>query len=64
MLEEQYATTKARVDRSKFHYDVSPLLVVETSQFDSEGSEQALDDLVKQIRGMGAGTRYYVPRTK
>ena len=24
MLEEQYATRKARVDRSKFHYDVSP----------------------------------------
>jgi deoxyguanosine kinase len=47
-----------------FHYNATPLLVVETSQFDSEGSEQALDDLVKQIRGMGAGTRYYVPRTK
>jgi deoxyguanosine kinase len=47
-----------------FHYNATPLLVVETSQFDSEGSEQALDDLVKQIRGMGGGTRYYVPRTK
>jgi deoxyadenosine/deoxycytidine kinase len=47
-----------------FHYTATPLLVVETSQFDSEGSEQALDDLVKQIRGMGLGTRYYVPRTK
>ena len=47
-----------------FHYNATPLLVVETSQFDSEGSEQALDDLVKQIRGMGLGTRYYVPRTK
>jgi len=47
-----------------FHYNATPLLVVETSQFDSEGSEQALDDLVKQIRGMGPGTRYYVPRTK
>ena len=47
-----------------FHYNATPLLVVETSQFDSEGSEEALDDLVKQIRGMGPGTRYYVPRTK
>ena len=47
-----------------FHYNATPLLVVETSQFDSEGSEEALDDLVKQIRGMGGGTRYYVPRTK
>jgi deoxyadenosine/deoxycytidine kinase len=47
-----------------FHYDATPLLVVETSQFDSEVSDEALDDLVKQIDQMGAGTRYYVPRTK
>jgi deoxyguanosine kinase len=47
-----------------FHYNATPLLVVETSQFDSEASEEALDDLVKQIKTMGAGTRYYVPRTK
>jgi deoxyguanosine kinase len=47
-----------------FHYDATPLLVVETSQFDSAVSDEALDDLVKQIGQMGAGTRYYVPRTK
>ena len=47
-----------------FHYDATPLLVVETSHFDSEASEEALEDLIKQIRGMGAGTRYYVPRTR
>ena len=47
-----------------FHYDATPLLVVETSQFDSEVSDEALDDLVKQVAHMGAGTRYYVPRTK
>jgi len=47
-----------------FHYNATPLLVVETSQFDSEASDQALDDLVRQIREMGPGTRYYVPRTK
>ena len=46
-----------------FHYTATPLLVVETSQFDSESSE-ALDDLLKQVRAMGPGTRYYVPRTK
>jgi deoxyguanosine kinase len=45
-----------------FHYNATPLLVVETSQFDSDASDEALDDLVKQIKGMGAGTRYYVPR--
>ena len=47
-----------------FHYDATPLLVVETSQFDSDVSDEALDDLVRQISQMGAGTRYYVPRTK
>ena len=47
-----------------FHYNATPLLVVETSQFDSDASDEALDDLIKQIRAMGPGTRYYVPRTK
>src|SRR5204862_5103335 len=47
-----------------FHYNNTPLLVVETSQFDSDASDEALDDLIKQIRAMGPGTRYYVPRTK
>jgi deoxyguanosine kinase len=47
-----------------FHYEVTPLLVVETSQFDSEASDEALDDLIKQIRAMRPGTRYYVPRTR
>ena len=47
-----------------FQYDATPLLVVETSQFDSEASDEALDDLVKQIRVAGPGTRYYVPRTR
>ncbi|MGE0705903.1 MAG: deoxynucleoside kinase [Vicinamibacterales bacterium] len=46
-----------------FHYDRTPLLVVETSQFDSDASDEALDDLVKQMRTMQGGTRYYVPRT-
>lgn len=47
-----------------FHYNATPLLVVETSEFDTEASEEALDDLVRQIRSMGPGTRYYVPRTR
>jgi deoxyguanosine kinase len=46
-----------------FHYTATPLLVVETSQLDLAGSDEALDDLIKQINGMGRGTRYYVPRT-
>jgi deoxyadenosine/deoxycytidine kinase len=47
-----------------FHYNTTPLLVVETSQFDSDTSDEAVDDLVKQIRTMGTGTQYYVPRTR
>ena len=47
-----------------FHYSTTPLLVVETSEFDPETSDDALDDLVRQIQGMGKGTRYYVPRTR
>ena len=47
-----------------FHYNATPLLVVETSQFDAKWGDAALDDLVKQLRGMGRGTRYYVPRTR
>jgi deoxyadenosine/deoxycytidine kinase len=46
-----------------FHYTATPLLVVETSQLDLSGSDDALEDLVKQINGMGRGTQYYVPRT-
>jgi deoxyguanosine kinase len=45
-----------------FHYNDTPLLVVETSQFDLEWGEEALTDLERQLRGMGRGTRYYVPR--
>src|SRR5688500_9923472 len=46
-----------------FHYNATPLLVVETSQFDLSWGEEALTDLERQLRTMGKGTRYYVPRT-
>jgi deoxyadenosine/deoxycytidine kinase len=46
-----------------FHYSATPLLVVETSQFDPAWGEEALADLERQIRTMGKGTRYYVART-
>ena len=45
-----------------FHYTATPLLVVETSEFDPESDDAALDELVKQIKSMGKGTRYYVAR--
>lgn len=46
-----------------FHYAATPLLVVETSQSDMSWGDAALEDLVRQLNGMGKGTRYYVPRT-
>ena len=45
-----------------FHYSATPLLVVETSQFDLDASDEALDELIRQIRAMNRGTRYYVAR--
>ncbi len=46
-----------------FHYTAAPLLVVEMSESDLAWSANALDDLLRQVEGMGSRTRYYVPRT-
>jgi len=46
-----------------FHYTATPLLVVETSHMDLTWGDEAVDDLLRQVRTMGKGTRYYVPRT-
>ena len=45
-----------------FHYNATPLLVVDTSHAEFHTSDRALDDLIRQIRTMGRGTMYYVPR--
>jgi deoxyguanosine kinase len=47
-----------------FHYTATPLLVVETSQIDLSASDDAVDELLRQIRVMGRGTQYYVPRER
>ena len=46
-----------------YHYNATPLLVIETSEFDPDWGETAMDALIRQLRDMGRGTRYYVPRT-
>jgi deoxyadenosine/deoxycytidine kinase len=46
-----------------FHYTATPLLVVETSQVDLAWGDEAVDELVRQMRSMTRGTQYYVPRT-
>ena len=45
-----------------FHYTATPLLVVETSHVDLGWGEETVDDLLRQIKQMGRGTQYYVPR--
>lgn len=45
-----------------FHYKLSSLLVINTSDIDFVENPVDLHDLVKMIRGMGKGTKYYVPQ--
>ena len=44
-----------------FHYDESPLLVVNTSKIDFVASSKDLADLIKEINNMGPGTQHYIP---
>jgi len=44
-----------------FHYKASSLLVINTSEIDFVENPADLEDLVKMIRSMGKGTKYYVP---
>ena len=44
-----------------FHYDESPLLVVNTSEIDFVASSQNLADLIREINSMGSGTQHYIP---
>ena len=61
--EEYIAELNEAYNHYFFHYSATPLLVVETSELDLTWGEQTVDDLLKQLRAMGSGTRYYVPRT-
>jgi deoxyguanosine kinase len=45
-----------------FHYNQTPLLVVNTAEIDLEGNAEDLDDVLKQIQAMGRGTQFYVPQ--
>jgi len=44
-----------------FHYDETPLLVVNTSEIDFVSSSKDLADLIKEINHMGSGTQHYIP---
>ncbi len=47
-----------------FHYTTTPLLVIETSHVDLSWGDDAVDDVLKQLRSMGRGTQYFVPRNR
>lgn len=47
-----------------FRYTDTPLLVINTSDIDYVHRREDLDDLLKQIKSMKQGTRYYVPRSR
>ena len=53
--EEYLAELNEAYNHFFFHYTATPLLVVETSQLDLSWGDEAVDDLLRQIRTMGAG---------
>lgn len=61
LSEEYLAEVNRAYNHFFFHYSQTPLLVVNTSEVDFVHSDEDLEDLLKQIRGMGKGTQYYVP---
>ena len=61
--EEYLAELNEAYNHFFFHYTATPLLVVETSQIDLSWGDDTIDELLRQIKGMGRGTQYYVPRT-
>jgi len=61
LAEEYLAEVNRAYNHFFFHYSQTPLLVVNTSEVDFVHRDEDLEDLLKQIRGMGRGTQYYVP---
>jgi deoxyguanosine kinase len=44
-----------------FHYDQTPLLVVDTSEIDFVNQKEDLDQLLREIKQMKKGTWYFIP---
>ena len=45
-----------------FHFDLTPLLVVDTSEIDFVNRKEDLDQLIREIKQMKKGTWYFIPR--
>lgn len=61
LSEEYLAEVNRAYNHYFFHYSQTPLLVVNTSDVDFVKNPDDVDDLMRQIRGMGKGTQYYAP---
>jgi deoxyadenosine/deoxycytidine kinase len=62
LSEEYLAEVNRAYNHYFFHYTQTPLLVVNTTDLDFVKRAEDVEDLMKQIQGMGKGTQYYVPR--
>ena len=45
-----------------FHYDRTPLMVVDTSEIDFVNRKEDLDQLIREIKQMKKGTWYFIPK--
>jgi deoxyguanosine kinase len=61
LSEEYLAEVNRAYNYYFFHYSLTPLLVVNTTDVDFVKRPEDVDDLLKQIQSMGRGTQYYVP---
>ena len=63
LSEEYLAEVNRAYNHYFFHYSATPLLVVNTADVDFANCAEDVDELLKQVRTMGKGTQYYVPRS-
>jgi len=61
LSEEYLAEVNRAYNYYFFHYNTTPLLVVNTTEVDFAHREADLEDLMRQVETMGKGTQYYVP---
>ena len=64
LSEEYLAEVNRAYNHYFFHYSATPLLVVNTADVDFANCAEDVDELLKQVRAMGKGTQYYVPRSR
>ena len=61
VTEEYLSSLNDAFNHFFFHYDASPLLIVNTDRLDFAASREHLEDLFARIEEKFTGTRFYVP---